>query len=338
MRIQWVLSAANVLARNGQVTSPLASYRYRTSIPLRELKSRGHDCKWFALQKGVEPESATLLDADILIFGKNHIEQDLVLACLDSARANGVPTVVDICDDYFETGAKLESYYRALVHKADLVTTSSAQLAFYIEEATGEQPRVIVDCYEGPRGAPRWRPDRRHVKGLWFGSPGNMQSLIGEAEQLPNRINGYKLDLTVLTSDMPGIEAAFRRFNERCGSKISLRYRQWSLENNWAALGSCDLVVIPVDRNERFYLAKGANRLVEALWAGRFAVVNSIPAYDEFSSLAWVGASIADGISWALAHPADVQERIAAAQTYIDCTHSPAKIASEWEQALLGAI
>jgi glycosyltransferase involved in cell wall biosynthesis len=192
---------------------------------------------------------------------------------------------------------------------------------------------VIADPYEGPGGGPRWSPAARQIKALWFGNTGNMQSLIREVETLPAKISGYKVDLLVLTREFPGIDEAFRRFNEQHGATLTLRFREWSLERNWAELDDCDLVVLPVNHRERFYLAKGPNRLIEALWAGRFAVANSIPSYDEFSSWAWIG-DIAEGMAWALEHPDDVTQQIGAAREHIRQRYSPAAIAAEWERAL----
>lgn len=336
MHITWVLSAANVEATGLDLTSPLASYRYRVSIPMRELRARGHTCSWLSLRPNdkLDATLAAFEQTDVAIFSKNHTEQERVVAVLDHARSRGICSIVDVCDDYFESGARLEPYYRSLVAEADAVTASCRQLATYIEQATGRRAHVIADPYEGPGGSPTWAPKRSEVKAVWFGNTGNMQSLIREAEALPQRISGFKVDLLVLTREFPGINEAFERFNKQHGTTLTLRFREWSLQRNWTELHDCDLAIIPVDQRERFYLAKGPNRLIEALWAGRFAVVNSIPSYDEFSPWAWVG-DIADGIGWALEHPAEITQRIAAAQDHIRRLYSPAAIALNWERTLL---
>lgn len=340
MHVTWILSAANAQEVQGKLTSQLASYRYRVSIPMNELRSKGHTCETLALSPGKADGQAAgraLERTEVAVFSKNHTEQAEVIAMLDHARSRRIPTIADVCDDYFEPGAKFESHYRAVVEKADLVTASSEKLALFVKEATGRRPRVIADPYEGPGGPPRWKVRDRHVKGLWFGNPGNMQSLIREAERLPARMNRYRMDLLVLTREFPGIDDAFRRFNHQHRTKLTLRFKPWSLESNWTELSRCDLSIIPVDDRERFYLAKGPNRLIETLWAGRFAAVNSIPSYDEFKAWAWVG-EIAEGIAWALEHPAEVVQRIASAQEYIRQRYSPAVIATDWENALSEAI
>jgi hypothetical protein len=63
---------------------------------------------------------------------------------------------------------------------------------------------------------------------------------------------------------------------------------------------------------------------------------HSTPAYEEFKAWAWIG-DIAEGIEWALKHPAQVTKRIAEAQAHIERHLSPAAIAAEWEKAFIAA-
>jgi hypothetical protein len=94
--------------------------------------------------------------------------------------------------------------------------------------------------------------------------------------------------------------------------------------------------VIPVKQGARFFQAKGPNRLVETLRAGRFAAVHPMLAYDEFKPWCWIG-DIAEGVAWSLDHVAEVVQRIVAAQAYIEYNYSPAAVAAEWEIALAEA-
>lgn len=280
-----------------------------------------------------QQQSEILDETDIAIFAKNHTEQNEVVALLDAARTRGIPTIVDTCDDYFAADNPLAPYYRALIERANTVTTSSIQLAQYIEEATGTRAHVVRDPYEGPQGIPRWSPKSATVNALWFGTPWNLEALLQEVLRLAPALDRFKLEIVTLTGECPGLEEAFRRLNAQNIGRLTLRFKEWSLEKNWSELRECDLVVIPVDQQKRFFLAKGPNRLIEALWAGRFAVVNPLPAYQEFKAFAWIGESISDGIAWAVRHPEDVRKKIAEAQQYIATQYSPAKIAAEWEAA-----
>ena len=336
MRVRWILSSASVSPGSNEIESSLASYRYRAQIPLRELRARGHRCDWIALDSATDRDRA-LEGADVLVFAKNHTEPDSVLALMSHARQRGVATLVDVCDDYFAASHELGPYYRELVGRADVVTASSFQLAGAIEDATSAEAHVVRDPYEGPGGAPRWAPASSRVKALWFGTPVNLLALLDEALTLPQRIEGYHLDVVTLTRQCEGLEEGLARLNARRPRKLALQFSEWSLERNWNELHACDLVLIPVRENDRFALAKGPNRLVEALHAGRFAVAGALPAYAEFRDFAWVGGDVAEGIAWALAHPSDVVAKIAAGQTYTARHYSPQAAAAEWEAALTAA-
>jgi glycosyltransferase involved in cell wall biosynthesis len=335
MRIRWIVSASNVALDASGLESDVASYRYRAAIPLRELAARGHTCDWYALRVG-EPVTAghpALHEADVLVIAKSHAERDEVIALLDEARARGVATVVDTCDDYFSVPHALTPHYRALVARANAVTTSSFRLAGAIEDVTDTEAHVVRDPYEGPEGVPRWSPDAP-VKAVWFGTPLNVPALLDAAATLPGRIEGYRVDVDVLTRESDGLEAAFEKLNARAAGKLVLRFTEWSLERNLRALSDCDLALIPVRSDDRFSLAKGPNRLVETLRAGRYAIAGALPAYEEFSPYASVGEDAATAIAWALRNPAEVVERIAAGQAYIRRHYSPQAVAGEWEAAL----
>ena len=253
------------------VVSDLASYRYRAAIPARELQAAGHDCRWIALpEKGAALRKAMeqARRVDVVIFAKNHANLDGVIALLDAAKASGAATIVDICDDFFEAGSPFLIHYRRLVDRAHAVVASCDHLASVIAEATRIAPMVVSDFYEGPRGRPQWDPATQGVKALWFGSQGNMHSLMREIDALARKIQGYRLDLLVLSKGLPGIENAFKKFNAQFRSKMTLRFLEWSLARNWDELNKCDMVLIPVNRTTRFFMAKGPNRVVESLWGG----------------------------------------------------------------------
>jgi len=339
MNITWILSASSVQENAGEYASPLASYRYRALNPIRTLRTRGHTCRVHALSPGVAiTDHPALHDSDVIVFAKNHSELNEVAALLERARELQVPTLVDVCDDYLAPGDKLGPYYQMLVSQAALVTVSSVQLASTILETMDASVSVVRDAYEGPSGSATFMPQGTRLKGLWFGTPFNLASLLADLGDLPRRIQGYELDLIVLTRECPGLVEAFQQMNARNGGKLRLEFREWSLERNWAELEACDVVVITVDLQSRFFMAKGANRLVETLHAGRFPVVHPLPAYGEFGNWAWVGPDVAEGLRWALANPQEVRKRIADGQAYVNQKYSPNVIAEQWETAMSEAV
>ena len=333
MRIRWVLSALGVDARHP--TLPWASYRYRAKIPMRELAARGHACDWLPLRHG-EIADAALDGVDALVFAKNHTERDEVLALLERARARAVPTVVDTCDDYFEPGHALAPYYWALVALATGVTTSSFQLAAAIEDATDVEAHVVRDPFEGPRGEPHWAPAA--------GGEGAVVRHAAEPSGFArpaSTCRGASSPRVWRSSCSPAIgrsRADFRGSSTQMPGQGRAALADWSLQGNWEALRDCDLGLIPVNRNERFALAKGPNRLVETLWAGRYALDQLDPGVRGVST---VGvdrrrpcrrASVVAGAPGRSARenrrgPGDIARH-----------YSPQAAAAEWEAALSAAI
>jgi glycosyltransferase involved in cell wall biosynthesis len=332
MRIRWIVSGTNVERSSPDLLSDLASYRYRAAIPLRALRERGHTCDWYALSPGeaIDDAHPALRDADALVFAKNHTEPHEVIALLERAHDRAVATVVDVCDDYFSRPHTLTPYYRALVERAGTVTASSLRLAAAIEDATDRAAHLVRDPYEGPVGTPRWSPAASGVRALWFGTPLNLPALLEDAMTLPARIEGYRLEVVALTRRCEGLEAAFAKMS---GPNLTLTFQEWTLAGNWEALDGSDLVLIPV-KSDEFSAAKGPNRVVEALRAGRYAVTGALAAYDEFKPFAAVGGDIAADIAWALDNRAAVLERIAAGQAYVAKHYSPQAVAAEWEAVL----
>ena len=336
MHIVWMLTEEGYAAHAAGAGFTLASNRYRVALPMIELVARQHRVSLCGLGPGeasVEDAIALGRGADVVVFAKNHAAPAAVQRVATELRRARVPIVIDICDDCFENDHPYAAHYRGLLAAADGVTASCAALADRVSPCTSALVTVIEDPFEGPRGEPRWASKPR-MNALWFGGVGNLPSLMKEVDELPRKVCGYALDMTVLTGPVPGIESAFKQYNARHRSRITLRHVPWSLSGNWTALAACDLVLIPVARDVRYFLAKGPNRIVEALWAGRMVFAHPIRSYEAFGAWAWVGDDLASGIAWALAHPQLVIDRIAAGQAYIAARYSRGAIADSWVAAL----
>jgi hypothetical protein len=98
------------------------------------------------------------------------------------------------------------------------------------------------------------------------------------------------------------------------------------------------LCALPVDLASESKSAKSANRLVEALRAGRLAVASPLAAYQEFAASARIDENIVQGIQWALDHPAEVVQRIRTGQAATEEKYSPAAVARQWQQTMVGLI
>ncbi len=106
---------------------------------------------------------------------------------------------------------------------------------------------------------------------------------------------------------------------------------EWSIEAQKKALDECGMVIIPTGQRK----TKSANRVLEAIRAGRMPVVGHMPSYSEFSEYIPIG-DIREGIERVLANPSKSVEQIKEAQDYIRDKYSPATIARKWKRVING--
>ena len=314
------------------VHSVLASYRYRMLIPLGVLKQRGHEVKIIAQNPDtgrLDSAIEQLRGADAVIFAKNDL-WNVNESLLAAARQLNVATVADFCDDYFGNRDRRGEHYLVMAMRADAISVSTPFLARRIAEETSREATVIVDPYEGPRGVAKWAPGRQ-LRALWFGHHVNFPGLQKSLDVILSA--GIPMHLVVMTMNRPDI-VQWCGANSAPARDCAVEFREWSLEAMWRALHDCDVVLLPIDRAHPYYLSKGHIRVVESLWAGRFVIANSVPAYENFGAWAWIGDDIAAGLRWSVEHPSEVVARINQAQKHILATFSPQTIAKSWEKFL----
>ncbi len=243
-------------------------------------------------------------EGEIFVFTKP-TPDDLKLA--KELKADGVKFVVDMIDDHFRHQI-IAPVYKEMVEIADLVVCPTANMSDRLVKY-GLRPAdvIIPEAYEEPYGEP-------HADGidrlLWFGSIGNLKDIR------PWIKNG-KLDgcnLTIVTGP-----------NENLGHN----WVQWSPDVQTRALQESQIVLLPTRVGVEY---KSANRLVNALRAGCFAVCGSLPAYKEFQKFAWVG-KFETGLQWVHPMKDELNDRVREGQAYIE-KFSPENVGKLWEQAL----
>jgi glycosyltransferase involved in cell wall biosynthesis len=102
------------------------------------------------------------------------------------------------------------------------------------------------------------------------------------------------------------------------------------------ALRDCDCVIIPATVDNAQKRAKTANRLTEALWAGRPVLAHAVPSYLEFAHCAWIGEDLVAGLGVALRNPQQVLRQVRAGQDIVAARYSPEAVGGLWAQALRG--
>jgi hypothetical protein len=233
-------------------------------------------------------------EAEILVLSKP-CDEDLVLA--QQAKAEGSKIVVDICDDHFDSKPDL---YNGVCEIADQIVCASEIMQHRIKGYTGKGAAVIPDPYEIAESPP-------HAEGndlLWFGHQRNLKELESVWQILQDR------KLRVVS-----------------GPKAIPNVIPWTPENIRAVLSQTNTVLLPVIKGREH---RSANRLINALRSGCFAVCMGHPAFEIFRKFVWVG-HFATGMRWLDANQHILNELVAEAQDYIRDRYSPETIGKTWQ-------
>lgn len=329
MKVTWVTMAAPVQREDGTLTSDLASLRYRVLSPIFALPpTYGHQIAPLSSDSAPAAREAAL-NADVIVFSKSFDAANEQLA--EQARARGVAVVVDVCDHHYDHPVH-GPHYRRLTALADQVVCSTDAMRDVARAYASAPPVVIQDPYEGTRQPPRFAPGER-LRLLWFGHPSNLDSLQVAVNDLGAYAARRPVDLHLLTSPVDGLAQFCAGLNQRFGPGLKVTSEAWSQAALVRALADCDAVVIPTLRVAQ-KAVKSANRLVDALWAGRPVVAQPMPAYQPFAAWTPIRPQLSEGLAALEADPAGWTARIAAAQDYIAATHSPAALGQLWDRVL----
>lgn len=330
MKVTYI-TFAPVYQKDGVITSDLASARYRVILPANQLTRVGHQVEI----RTIPPSGWTLalaktISADCVIFSKSFHESNEMLA--ESLLARGVRVLLDLCDNHFEN-PQFGPHQKKMVQLASGIIASTDKMAEVIKKHTGKDSTVIGDPVEGRRSEPAFEPRLPFLKTAWFGHPSNLQSLIKIMPEL-QQFSGYvPLLLKVVTSPSEGLNEHLQQLIPVSAGRLKIELVPWSVNATWQALEETDIVLIPSLDDEK-KAVKSPNRLAESLWAGRFVVAHPIPAYSPFAEAAWIGASIAEGLHFALANPEQVVRKITCGQQLVSARLSGYHIGQLWLQAL----
>lgn len=330
MNLTWIVFSP--LKKLGtQLFSPLASVRYRSLIPARELAQR-HNIQIipFLPPSTVNELLPLLKNADAVIFSKSVHPATQQLAF--QIKQLGIRLYFDICDHHFEH-PEYANYYQEMTEIADKIIVNTPYMADIVTHYTNRQTTVIADPYEGPRGLPHFLPGKTKLRLLWFGHPVNLDTLTNFIPQLLNFAQTIPLELHLVSMFTPQFERIYFELQQQVGKNLSLRFSPWSLTATWNALHATDIVIIPSLPTEQ-KRPKSANRLIESIQAGRFVVAYPLPAYQPFAQWVWVNDQLITGIEWALQHPQQVIQQLTQAQSILEFSFSPVSIARQWEQVL----
>ena len=317
------------------------------TLPSEALRRLGCDSSISFLAPDADPRRllAPLKRAHAVIVGKIWYHPTTlarlmppVLSLLDRLRASGVKVIADFCDDSFHDRPR-GTFDIGLANSVDAVVVSTPGLAEVLRALTPVRVTVVTDPVEGERGEPRVpQGHRAPLELLWFGHISNFDTLIAGLRELEPAAAESPFSLLALTSQDPAREAALAEVDRAWrGTGRSCRFRPWSVQATFDALGSCDAVIIPSDPSDTAKAVKSPNRFAEAVWAGRFVLAHPLPAYEPFAASGWVGQDLKEGLRWLLQHPDEATARIATGQEIVLRHHSLDAVGQAWKRAIEAA-
>ena len=178
----------------------------------------------------------------------------------------------------------------------------------------------------------------RPLKLLWYGGPlRSFEPLLNLLPELARFSERQPLSLHLVSGAFKDIEGAIERFDRGPSRNIRLTFSAWTPQCLEAAISAADLVLLPGNPGDPARTGASANRLIDAIWAGRYVVASGIPSYWEFRHAASIGDDLIANLSWVLSHPGVIARRIEAGQNIIRSRYTPEAIGLAWRAVLMNA-
>jgi hypothetical protein len=311
----------------------LASARLRMGVAALEWKRSGNENVFWDPGAGNAGPRVDWTSAKICVVPKFFYDVPLrpwLDACL-AAKRHGCRLVVDICDFPFKKAPPVPAFYSEILRSCDAVVVNSERMAELMAPHTAHRPQIIEDAILGSMGEPAFAPGAR-IELLWFGHPTNLRYLDAVIEPLARFALQQRCRLTVVTEYSAEIAQGVQDINAHFAPALNAQLISWSLETQRDALRECQLVLIPSDPADAFKAGASANRIAEALNAGRFPVASPLPSYLPFSEAAWVGQDLVQGIEWALANRDEVIARIRRGQALVSARFAADWVSRQWRE------
>lgn len=333
--------------------------RLGSLAPTRALMRLGYDARTFSASGDASAATRAAVNAKRVVFGEMFPTEGgwagtvatyrRILAAIPDPRARAV---FSIADDHFDN-RDFRDFYTEALPDCLAVTTVSENFAQTLRRLTSRPVHVAPEPSEGERGAPQafvarkppspmaWlarriglSSDLWRARLLWFGYPANLPPLLELIPELEALARRHPLMLTCVTQPVAEIHALMSEARTRESSALRVQFIPWGPLAMPGIIESHDMVLIPSAYRDPVKQAKSPNRLVAGVHGGRFVVAHPLPAYAPYASFAWIGEDLCAGIEWAIRHPAEVVERIARGQAYIDERHSAEAVARFWLDVL----
>lgn len=330
-RIVW-LTAGKLDQSRGFVTSDLASTRYRVLLPAANLGPLG----W---------QSQIVNENDLIQNGWSHLglnANDVVIVSktlnpkiqphLIEAKESHCKIVVDFCDNYFSDSGDKGEHFNNLLSIADVFTTCSEALTTLVQGLTDKPVKTITDCFEGTGADIKLRL-KSPVRLLWFGSYTNLASITPYFSLLRDYAKQHPVIFDVVTWHPDGHPIGHAAAKNESDDNLKVNYLPWSSKQVENSLDNTDIVLIPTVDDQSKSI-KSPNRVIEAIWAGRYVVAGKIPAYEPFAPFASITNDLIGAIDAVVKAPNEAKAKIKLGKEYILQNHTPKLIGELWHSVI----
>lgn len=327
--------------------APMASTRLRVLIPAAELAARIP--VYFVPLDRILRQGSDEFGAPVAIVlaklaagrvAKAKRALDPLLTWL-ADRALSTTVCADLSDDYEALAGAfgepyLAEYQRRLAEHCVLSVPCEALRQAMLPRARRDVV-VIEDPYESEAASPVRVAPSTPLRLCWFGNlgPPNLAQVARDLGALAATAADLDAVLEIVAGEASAtlVDVVVRAVGE-ASSRWTVSFTPWSLTATESAIWRSDFVLLPQEHSSAWGRVKSHNRLVETIRGGRLAIASPIPSYLELADYAWVGDSLADGLSWALTHPSEAALRVQAGQAHVETRFAPRVIGEKWSRAL----
>ncbi|PXW91875.1 methyltransferase family protein [Sphaerotilus hippei] len=355
LKIQWLVDGIEGNAQEGYRSS-LASNRYRVIFPAQTLIDLGHQVELVSAQR--PPWVAGTDKPDVLIIGKIWPAADpgyfqkissAVLGAVKNAVANGVKVIADFNDDHFSR-PDIGDYWTNLARSVDLCVAGSEAMAQALRTHTQVPVVVIGDPLASPLGLPKvfdgtksarpWLgrlalrsgPPAR-LKMVWYGHQSNWDAMRQWTEKLLPLSTSQPFSIRILTRASTAIERHVEQYNLQHGPDALLNFQPWSEDAQWAAVAESDIVLVPADVHDARKSVKTANRVTDALHAGRQVIASPLGSYQPFGHCAVLTDDPVSAVRSVISDPDGTMARIKSGQVLVQQLCGLYPVAQSWVRA-----
>lgn len=358
MLIHWITDGVKGSPETG-FSSSLASNRYRAILPAEQLRKDGHTVQFLEMASWTGRASAANPELpDVCVIGKllpsNEPERfqrvgQQILEGAARVSAQGVLVVADFSDDHFDN-PQVGAYWRALAAQAHVCTAGSDTMAQAVRRHTTRQVMTVGDPLASPAGQakvfqrrmglPRWvqkilggQVSSHRLKLAWYGNTGNWPAMQRWAEGLQPLASTQSLLIWVVTRPNPSIERYIENFNQKNRPAALMELVPWDERTQWSVVADADIVLVPSDTAVKTKAAKSANRLTDALNAGRYVIASPLEAYEVFRPHVSLTDEPTHAIREYLANPQKSLRKVCDGQLVARTRHDLGNVATEWLSA-----